>query len=132
MKHPVRASLIPPPRRPPGAPSSHGKTRPERQSVITRVALPSPDTCPTRREDRCSSVSTGPSRLTRCARWTPRQGLSPRHGPPSQDGLDELVGYLGRWATEGELLVGIERPEGRLVDRILEAGYPILLVPTLP
>jgi transposase len=50
--------------------------------------------------------------------------------PHSQDGLDQLVGYLGRWATEGELLVGIERPEGRLVDRILEAGYPILLVPT--
>ena len=52
--------------------------------------------------------------------------------PHSQDGLDQLVGYLRRWATqtEGELLVGIERPEGRLVDRILEAGYPILLVPT--
>jgi transposase len=50
--------------------------------------------------------------------------------PHSQDGLDQLVGYLHRWATQGELLVGIERPEGRLVDRILEAGYPILLVPT--
>jgi len=48
----------------------------------------------------------------------------------SQDGLDQLVGHLGRWASEGELLVGIERPEGRLVDRILEAGYPIRLVPT--
>jgi transposase len=50
--------------------------------------------------------------------------------PHAQDGLDQLVGYLDRWATEEELLVGIERPEGRLVDRILEAGYPILLVPT--
>jgi transposase len=50
----------------------------------------------------------------------------------SQDGLDRLVGYLHRWATEGELLVGIERPEGRLVDRTLEAGHPILLVPPLP
>jgi transposase len=50
--------------------------------------------------------------------------------PHSQDGLDQLVGHLGRWAAEGELLVGIERPEGRLVDRILEAGHPILLVPT--
>ena len=48
----------------------------------------------------------------------------------SQDGLDQLVGYLHRWAGEGELLVGIERPEGRLVDRILEAGHPILLIPT--
>jgi hypothetical protein len=51
--------------------------------------------------------------------------------PHSQDGLDQMVRDLGRWATEGELLVGIERPEGRLVDRILEAGDPILLVPTL-
>jgi transposase len=50
--------------------------------------------------------------------------------PHSQDGLDQMVRYLGRWAAEGELLVGIERPEGRLVDRILEAGHPILLVPT--
>ena len=50
--------------------------------------------------------------------------------PHSQDGLDRLVGYLHRWAAQGELLVGIERPEGRLVDRILEAGHPILLVPT--
>jgi transposase len=50
--------------------------------------------------------------------------------PHSQDGLDRLVGYLGRWAREGELLVGIERPEGRLVDRILEAGHPIVLIPT--
>jgi transposase len=50
--------------------------------------------------------------------------------PHSQDGLDQLVRHLRRWAGEGELLVGIERPEGRLVDRILEAGYPILFVPT--
>ena len=56
----------------------------------------------------------------------------PSHGPHSQDGLDQLVRYLGRWARKGKLLVGIERPEGRLVDRILEAGYPILLVPPSP
>lgn len=50
----------------------------------------------------------------------------------SQQGLDDLVGTLERWAAEdgGELLVGIERPEGRLVDRILEAGFPIVIVPT--
>jgi transposase len=50
--------------------------------------------------------------------------------PHSQDRRDQLVGHLGRWAAKGKLLVGIERPEGRLVDRILEAGHPILLVPT--
>ncbi|MGH8577931.1 MAG: IS110 family transposase, partial [Gammaproteobacteria bacterium] len=48
----------------------------------------------------------------------------------SQEGLDDLAARLRQWAGEGELLVGIERPEGRLVDRILEAGYPIILIPT--
>ncbi|MBI2238031.1 MAG: IS110 family transposase [Actinobacteria bacterium] len=48
----------------------------------------------------------------------------------SRDGFDELVKHLARWARQGEILVGIERPEGRLVDRILEAGYPIVLIPT--
>jgi len=48
----------------------------------------------------------------------------------SREGLDALVALLGRWAKRGEVLVGIERPEGRLVDRILEAGYRIVIVPT--
>ena len=48
----------------------------------------------------------------------------------SQEGLDELTKHLGRWAEQGEILVGIERPEGRLVDRILQAGHPIVLIPT--
>ncbi|HYV01397.1 MAG TPA: IS110 family transposase, partial [Actinomycetota bacterium] len=48
----------------------------------------------------------------------------------SKEGFDELVKHLGRWARQGEVLVGIERPEGRLVDRILEAGYTIVLIPT--
>jgi transposase len=48
----------------------------------------------------------------------------------SQEGFDELTKHLGRWAEQGEILVGIERPEGRLVDRILEAGHPIVLIPT--
>ena len=48
----------------------------------------------------------------------------------SQEGFDELARRLAGWARHGEILVGIERPEGRLVDRILEAGYPIVLIPT--
>lgn len=48
----------------------------------------------------------------------------------SHEGFEDLVRRLRRWAGEGELLVGIERPDGRLVDRILEAGYPIVLIPT--
>ena len=48
----------------------------------------------------------------------------------SRDGFEELVKHMVRWAKQGEILVGIERPEGRLVDRILEAGYPIVVIPT--
>jgi transposase len=48
----------------------------------------------------------------------------------SRDGLEALVRRLGRFARDGDVVVGIERPEGRLVDRILEAGYPIVIVPT--
>lgn len=48
----------------------------------------------------------------------------------SREGLDALVRRLDRIARGSDLLVGIERPEGRLVDRILEAGFPIVVVPT--
>lgn len=48
----------------------------------------------------------------------------------SQEEFDELARRLARWAQQGAILVGIERPEGRLVDRILESGYPIVLIPT--
>ena len=48
----------------------------------------------------------------------------------AQEGLDRLIRLLRRWSRGRELLVGIERTEGRLVDRILEAGYPIVVIPT--
>ncbi len=48
----------------------------------------------------------------------------------SQEGFDELVKRLAGWARQEDVLVGIERPEGRLVDRILEAGYPNVVIPT--
>ena len=48
----------------------------------------------------------------------------------SREGFDELARHLGRWAEQGQIIVGIERPEGRLVDRILEGGYPIVVIPT--
>jgi transposase len=48
----------------------------------------------------------------------------------SQEGLEALVARLGRLGPRDDVLVGIERPEGRLVDRILEAGHVIVLVPT--
>src|SRR4030065_483040 len=42
----------------------------------------------------------------------------------SQGGFDELASRLERGTREGEVLVGIERPEGRLGGRILAGGYP--------
>lgn len=47
----------------------------------------------------------------------------------SQDGIDGLLGVLGRLDAEpGEVVVGIERPDGRLVDRLLAGGFPVVAV----
>ncbi|MGH9217265.1 MAG: IS110 family transposase [Acidimicrobiales bacterium] len=44
------------------------------------------------------------------------------------DGLDQLVARLGRLGDPATLPVAIERPDGRLVDRLLEAGHPVVPV----
>jgi len=44
------------------------------------------------------------------------------------DGLDHLVTRLGRFGDPAALPVAIERPDGRLVDRLLEAGHPVVPV----
>jgi transposase len=44
------------------------------------------------------------------------------------DGFAALVARLGRFGDPAELPVAIERPDGRLVDRLLEAGYPVVPV----
>jgi transposase len=47
----------------------------------------------------------------------------------SADGFAELLVRLGRLAGDhGEVPVGIERPDGRLVDALLEAGHPVVPV----
>jgi transposase len=46
----------------------------------------------------------------------------------SADGLEQLVTRLGRLGDQAELPVAIERPDGRLVDRLLEAGHPVVPV----
>jgi transposase len=48
----------------------------------------------------------------------------------SADGFEDLVCRLGRFGDPAELPVAIERPDGRLVDRLLEAGHPV--VPASP
>jgi transposase len=46
------------------------------------------------------------------------------------DGFDQLITRLGRLGNPAELPVAIERPDGRLVDRLLDAGHPV--VPVTP
>ncbi len=48
--------------------------------------------------------------------------------PHSADGLEHLVDRLSRLGDPTELPVAVERPDGRLVDRLLEAGHPLVPV----
>ena len=44
-------------------------------------------------------------------------------------GFAELLARLGRLARDrAEVPVGIERPDGRLVDALLQAGHPVVPV----
>jgi transposase len=44
------------------------------------------------------------------------------------DGLAGLMNRLARIGNPGTMPVGIERPDGRLVDTLLEAGHPVVPV----
>lgn len=49
----------------------------------------------------------------------------------SREGLDGLVRRLGALDRDrGPVMVGIERPDGRLVDRLLAEGYQVVAVST--
>jgi len=48
----------------------------------------------------------------------------------SAEGFERLIERLARHAAPGALPVAIERPDGRLVDRLLEAGHPVVPVKT--
>ncbi|HEX2706342.1 MAG TPA: IS110 family transposase [Candidatus Lustribacter sp.] len=48
----------------------------------------------------------------------------------SAEGFERLVGRLARHGDPAALPVAIERPDGRLVDRLLEAGHPVVPVKT--
>lgn len=48
--------------------------------------------------------------------------------PHSSDGLEKLVKKLAGMGRRGQVPVGIERRDGRLVDRLLEAGHPVVAV----
>lgn len=46
----------------------------------------------------------------------------------SKQGLNELLSKLRRFGGPKDLPVAIERPDGRLVDRLLEAGHAVVCV----
>lgn len=46
----------------------------------------------------------------------------------SADGIATLIRRLARYGDPGGLPVAIERPDGRLVDLLLEAGHPVVPV----
>jgi transposase len=46
----------------------------------------------------------------------------------TKDGFDKAVAKLASLGAPAETLVAIERPDGRLVDRLLEAGHPVVPV----
>ena len=48
--------------------------------------------------------------------------------PHSAAGFNDLVARLRRLGAPAGLPVAIERPDGRLVDRLLEAGHPVVPV----
>lgn len=46
------------------------------------------------------------------------------------DGFERLVQRLARHGDAADLPIAIERPDGRLVDRLLDAGHPVVPVKT--
>ena len=48
----------------------------------------------------------------------------------SAEGFEQLASRLARRAEPAALPVALERPDGRLVDRLLEAGHPVVPVKT--
>ena len=48
----------------------------------------------------------------------------------SAAGFERLIGRLAHHGQPAALPVAIERPDGRLVDRLLEAGHPVIPVKT--
>lgn len=46
----------------------------------------------------------------------------------SQKGFDQLIERLSRYGPAAELWVAIERKDGLLIDRLLEAGHPVVMV----
>jgi hypothetical protein len=46
----------------------------------------------------------------------------------SADGIAMLIRRLARYGAAGDMPVAVERPDGPLVDLLLEAGHPVVPV----
>jgi transposase len=46
----------------------------------------------------------------------------------SKDGLAKVIRRLGGLGTAGQVAVAVERPDGRLIDALLDAGHPVVPV----
>ena len=46
----------------------------------------------------------------------------------SRDGIASLIARLAKHGDPADIQIGIERPNGRLVDLLLEAGHPVVPV----
>ena len=46
----------------------------------------------------------------------------------SRDGIASLIARLAKYGDPADIQIGIERPNGRLVDLLLEAGHPVVPV----
>ena len=84
-----------------------------------------------RKTRRSTSGSTGPPRCTRSACSTTGGKVGgqlhrSRTPPPGSPAADRPAGPAA--APAEEIPVGIERPNGRLVDLLLEAGHPVVPV----
>ena len=44
------------------------------------------------------------------------------------DGIAMLIGKLAKYGDPTDVHIGIERPNGRLVDLLLQAGHPVIPV----
>src|SRR6266545_761664 len=126
---PWRASVIPPPPAPQGHATGNRGTRPRAPVndrpdgvLLTEVSLPPQG------GDMFCGIDWASERHAVCVLDDAGTTISTFQITHSADGLEQLVSRLGRLGDPAGLPVAIERPDGRLVDRLLEAGHPVVPV----